>query len=141
MLSSQPERADSTALTTWKKLDPLNVNDIIAKSGINNFDVNSDSLEFKRVKYANGGYSIGQFKKGTDTWHGICRYVNRYGNIFEGMCQNGSLNGYGRYFWPNGGYYVGMWKDSNRHGQGKLVHVDGTVEEGEWKDHNFIGGQ
>ena len=70
--------------------------------------------------------------------HGVCRKVNFYGEIIEGMFLNDKLNGYGRVLFPSGVYFIGCFLDHKKHGPGKFVLVNGNIKEGEWDNGKFI---
>lgn len=60
------------------------------------------------------------------------------GGLYEGIIEDGKLQGYGRRIYSNGAAYEGFWSDDFPHGQGKEYMPDGTVSrEGVWEDSVF----
>lgn len=51
---------------------------------------------------------------------------------YEGIWDNGVLNGFGRYFLPNGDYFEGNFIQGVVEGRGVYHHSDGNVYIGEW---------
>ena len=87
------------------------------------------------------GYITSGFHKNlTNDPHGICRKVEKEGQITDGMFLNGKLNGYGRVVGLSF-YYTGMWKDDVYHGKGKFVQVFGGTLEGTFANGIFTGKQ
>ena len=87
ILIKEPEMfpdAPKTALTKWKEQGPISISEMVAKSGIDIKDLDSDNIEIKRVDYDNF-YDYGMFKKGTEETHGIARMVYDDGEIHECM--------------------------------------------------------
>uniref|UniRef100_A0A7S3J447 Uncharacterized protein n=1 Tax=Euplotes harpa TaxID=151035 RepID=A0A7S3J447_9SPIT len=77
---------------------------------------------------------VGQFKKDSETRHGIGIQVWDTGDIYEGEYKDGNKHGRGRYIYSNGASYEGEYKDGNRHGQGVYVYPSGNKAVGEWKE-------
>ena len=125
-------------LTKWKQSGPLSISEIISKSGIDLNQLEKDDVEIKKVSSASN-YQHGMHKKGTTKFHGIARFVHKYGAIVECMYQKDSMNGFGRVFKDDGASYEGMWKDGLYHGHGKLTMANGTVREGKWEKNKFKG--
>ena len=89
ILNKEPEwfpEAPKSNLTKWKQQGPISISEIVSKSGIDIKDLDSDDIEIKKVDYDDDGYyKYGMFKKGTEEGHGIVRYVNDDGKIYECM--------------------------------------------------------
>ena len=98
MLASEPEGGVKKAvLAKWKELGPLTVEFILNNSSIGDLELYAKDLEYKRVDDQFGFYTVGFFKKGTNTRYGICRQVTASGFIFEGMCKNDIWTKYHRH--------------------------------------------
>lgn len=84
MLESEPEMypdGPKKACENWKKLEPMRIDEIIARSGIE-IDLESEVLEYRKIADGkNYGYQIGFHKKGTTIAHGIARVVYHNGQI------------------------------------------------------------
>ena len=56
------------------------------------------------------------------------------GDNYDGRCQNGLREGYGKYSYLAGQIYEGEWKDDMFNGQGKFIIPNIFVYDGEWKE-------
>ena len=142
LLNSEPvldEKANQKPLENWRIAGPLRLEEIIANSDVP-ICLNANELTYVYNQEETTNFSGLQFKYSgqinkDDVYEGIGRRIFEDGDIVEGQCINGKINGYGRTFDISGGYYVGTYRDGQSHGYGKYVHPDGvTVEEGLWMD-------
>ena len=63
------------ALASWKKFQPLTLDQITKHSNLK-IEFDNDGIEYKKLVDDDGEYiSIGQFKKGSEDEHGIAREV------------------------------------------------------------------
>ena len=127
------------ALETWKKFQPLTIEEII-KNSTQKIEFQNRAVEYKKLIDSEGEYiSTGQFRKGTEDEQGIAREVFKDNDIYEGQFLNGEKNGYGREFYGDGSYYIGMWKNHQWNGYGKYVEENDQIQVGQWKDGSFTG--
>ena len=74
----------------------MTVEEIVENTNIDDIDIDPSQLEFKtNVRDGNLIYS-GFFLRGTNTPAGIAREEWKDNGIYDGFCQNGEINGYGR---------------------------------------------
>ena len=73
--------------------------------------------EFKKIKYKNGEFYIGQVLDGNKQGEGTLYYKN--GNIkYIGDFINDKFEGKGKYIYQNGEYYIGEWLNDKKQGKG-----------------------
>jgi hypothetical protein len=58
--------------------------------------------------------------------HGWGTYINKKGEVVEGVFDNGKLHSHLRHITAEGNDFEGQLKDERRHGQGKLIRPDGS---------------
>lgn len=100
----------------------------------------SMQVEAKKVKYPNGDYYEGKWKKGTPHGLGTMIYVN--GNTYRGNWTYGVKDGHGILTFKNDLKYVkyeGEWKLGKYNGIGKIVYKNGDIYEGSWKMGKIFG--
>ena len=141
VLNADPKDANKGAISKWKELGRLSVNQILENSDPDFLDqIELSDLEFKTNVVEYGSHiKSGFFLKGTKKLRGIGRLEWKNKSILEGFFLNNSLNGFGRWIEFDGEYYIGEWKGGNYHGKGKRVYTDGRIEEGRWENGDFKG--
>ncbi|XP_046329297.1 MORN repeat-containing protein 1-like isoform X1 [Haliotis rufescens] len=73
----------------------------------------------------------GQWQRGKKHGHG--RLVMKDGTFYEGLFENGEIQGHGyKYFATSGCKYTGQFQRGELHGYGIMQYKDGTMFEGEW---------
>lgn len=97
----------------------------------------SITVEAKEVKYPNGDYYNGGWKKGQPNGIGKMIYVN--GDTYEGNWKDGEQDGFGKMTYDYGDIYEGNWKDGEPNGIGKMQYANGCIYEGEWVTGEAIG--
>ena len=138
LLKKAPSGAHESLTNAWNSFSPLSVREIIQKSGIADFNIDSQEINLKSDDRGQC-YAVGQHKAGTNKLHGIGRWVNKCVWIGEGMWLDGWLNGYGRSLYIDGEYYLGMWKQGQRDGYGTEISARGEVRQGIWRQGTFKG--
>ena len=69
--------------------------------------------EFKKIKYKNGEFYIGQVLDGNKKGEGTLYY--KKGNIkYIGDFVNDKYQGKGKYIYENGEYYIGQWLNGKK---------------------------
>ena len=107
------------------------------------------------MKYKDGRYYTGSWKRGRwnghgkaifangDTYtgdyvhdqrHGVGRYEWSDARVYDGRFGNDQREGHGTYSWPNGSVYCGQFHLGLRHGYGTYTFEDGSVYTGEWSN-------
>ena len=97
----------------------------------------SENVEAKKVKYPNGDYYVGKWKKKTPHGLGTMTYAN--GNVYTGSWDYGVKIGQGRMTYKDGSIYEGAWDTNKYHGYGTMNYKDGSIYEGEWRYGNRQG--
>ena len=141
MLKQVPELGSDKpqkALTNWKRLGPLTLEQIMERSEVP-LDFDESVNYYKMESYYTGGKEYGQFRKDVVKCNGVGRAVYPDGQIYEGQFRDGKPNGYGRNLWADGQFYAGQYKNNKRHGIGRLQYVSGKVYSGVWSEGNFVG--
>ena len=90
-----------------------------------------ETAEAKKVKYPNGDYYIGKWKKKTPHGLGTMTYAN--GDTYTGLWIYGVKAGEGRMTYNDGSIYEGAWETNKYHGYGTMNYKDGSMYEGEWR--------
>lgn len=91
----------------------------------------AESVEARKVKYPNGDYYVGKWKKKAPHGKGIMKYAN--GDVYEGWWYYGQRNAHGVMTYKNGAKYEGEWLIDEREGKGKFTSSDGSIYEGDWE--------
>ena len=74
---------------------------------------------------------IGEHKDGKP--NGICRVINKQGNIYEGVFKNSKKgNGFGRFIYRSSHAFTGWFLNDRIHGNGQLIQHDGGVFDQGW---------
>ena len=73
-----------TTLSKWRSQGPVSVSEIVTWSGMDINEFDADHIEIKREDKGNY-YNYGMFDKTKNEMHGIVRYIEKNGTIFEGM--------------------------------------------------------
>ena len=63
---------------------------------------------------------------------GCIRFVNQYGEVFEGEAKNNGFNGWGRLFEYYGDCCIGYWKDSVLYGNSRIYDEDNKIRKEGW---------
>lgn len=90
-----------------------------------------ETVEAKKVKYPNGDYYVGKWKKKTPHGLGTMTYAN--GDTYTGLWVYGAKTGEGRMTYNDGSIYEGAWDTNKYHGYGTMNYKDGSMYEGEWR--------
>lgn len=85
-----------------------------------------------KFEFDDGGYYVGEWKKGQAEGYGVCTGPKNLGK-FEGLWECGT-EVCGIYTWPNGMNYKGEWQEGHRSGLGIEQRFDKKVYLGEWLD-------
>ena len=99
----------------------------------------------RKVKYANGDYYVGEWKRKAPQGYGVMKYAN--GDEYDGHWDAGLYSGKGIYTKAGGSLftsiYSGDWVAGVRHGQGKessfAIGVLQSEYDGGWKDDQRSG--
>lgn len=91
----------------------------------------AESVEARKVKYPNGDYYVGKWKKKAPHGKGIMKYAN--GDVYEGWWYYGQRNYTGCMTYKSGARYEGGWLIDEKEGKGKFTSSDGSTYEGDWK--------
>lgn len=89
------------------------------------------TIDAKKVKYPNGDYYVGDWKKGQPHGEGTMTYIN--GNKYVGQWNAGKKDGQGLMYYSDGSIYQGNWVADIQHGKGRMNYVDGSSYDGNWK--------
>ena len=91
-----------------------------------------------KIKFENGEYYEGDFKKGEMTGEGTFKFSDN--TIYNGRLENGFFNGKGKMKWENGIEYNGGFVDSALCGNGKIINnVQKEKYEGNFDKNEFHG--
>lgn len=96
-----------------------------------------ETIEAKKVKYPNGDYYVGKWKKKTPHGEGTMKYAN--GNVYVGLWEYGVRSGDGKMTYKDNSVYEGNWLSDKRHGYGKHITSSGDVYEGSFVEDLYHG--
>ena len=82
-----------------------------------------NTMSAKEKRFANGGYYVGDWKKGKPNGHGIMTYADK--SEYAGNWLHGIREGEGRIEYPNGIIYDGIWINDTIAGEG-YIRIDKT---------------
>lgn len=88
----------------------------------------SNTVEAKEVKYPNGDYYNGGWKK--DKPHGKGKMMYNNGDIYEGEWAKGLMNGKGKMMYNNGAIYEGEWVEGLKRGKGTYTDFQNNSFDG-----------
>lgn len=96
-----------------------------------------ETAEAKKVKYPNGDYYVGKWKKKTPHGEGTMKYAN--GNVYVGLWEYGVRSGEGKMTYRDNSVYEGNWQSNKRYGHGKYTTNNGDVYEGSFVEDLYHG--
>jgi hypothetical protein len=96
------------------------------------FDKVDNTYGKARIIYINGDVYEGECKQGLIEGKGKMEYDN--GDIYEGDFSKGDLEGKGKMEYDNGDIYEGNFSKGDLEGKGKMKYDNGDIYEGEFKD-------
>ncbi len=96
-----------------------------------------ETAEAKKVKYPNGDYYVGKWKKKTPHGEGTMKYAN--GNVYVGLWEYGVRSGEGKMTYKDNSVYEGNWQSNKRYGHGKYTTNNGDVYEGSFVEDLYHG--
>ena len=105
MLAKEPSDLTPEAMTTWRKIGALTIEDFEEKGIKENICFDALSFKMKKFPFTKKPH-IGQADIHSGEKNGIVRAYTAIGGMFEGQFINGKKYGYGREIYADGSYMV-----------------------------------